>query len=246
MEVHPSWYGQCTYRSPDWTRVKVQMGATKGKYTHELVLQWDASRKGYRIERDAPIPAATAPSRSPSEAAAKATALGSKTGWKAKVVFHTADWQRVKVYIGPANGAYTTEVVVQWDGKTSAYRVERTGAIPKPEPTARPSQAGAIAAARSTGRYAWVKVQQRSSDWTWAILIASQDGDFEDTAIEVRWNGRGYTVVGTEWISGAGDAAAWEAEHGGEEEGWEEMPPQHEGAEWEPEEEEVPVEEGEG
>jgi hypothetical protein len=134
--------------------------------------------------------------RRPSEALARQTALGDKTNWKAKVVYNTPDWQRVKVYTGPANGEYTTSVVLQWDGKTNSYRVERTGPIPKPEPTGpKPSRAGAIAAAKSGYGNMVAKVVSNSRDWTRATVYLGEPYSEFIWAVTVQWTGSGYRVV---------------------------------------------------
>jgi len=169
------------------------------------------------VKGEAPVPeqktepapeTKAAPVRQPSETLAKQTALGQKPSWKAKVVFHTPDWQRVKVYIGPANSAYTTSVVLQWDGAANAYRVERTEAIPKPPPPRpagpRPSRAGASAAAKGGDGSMVAKVVSHTADWTRATVYIGPPASEFIYAVTVQWTGRGYQVIARDSIDQPG------------------------------------------
>ena len=160
-------------------------------------------------QKTAPAPETkSAPVRRPSEALAKQTALGQKPSWKAKVVFHTPDWQRVKVYIGPPNSGYTTSVVLQWDGAANAYRVERTEAIPKPPPPKpagpRPSRAGAIAAAKGGDGSMVAKVVSHTADWTQATVYIGPPASEFIYAVTVQWTGRGYQIIARDSIDQPG------------------------------------------
>ncbi|MBM3500791.1 MAG: hypothetical protein FJX74_19195 [Armatimonadetes bacterium] len=217
--LHPSYGGQLKWRSDDWRRVKLWMGPEGKEPTTEVVLQWNDQTRAYEVERDAPIQRPKKATPKPGEAAAKTAALAKHQGWVARVVYHSRDWQRVKVWIGPPESEFNFELVLQWDGRRNRYVVERSSAIEYEPEGPQPSRDGAIAAARSTAGpdgYVIAEVDAHNEDWTWvSVLLGGEASEF-DTHVVVQWTGDGYEVVEMEALNtGSGDAAAWEESHGG-------------------------------
>ena len=211
---HPSYAGQLMYRSADWKRVKLWMGPSKSPLNTELILQWNAQKKAYEVERDAAIQRPTRATAKPGEAAAKAEALAKHPSWVAKIMYHSPDWQRVKVWIGPPSSEFVSELILQWNNTRNQYDVERAGSIPKEPEGPRPSREGAIAAARQGVDYAIAKVESRNADWTRVTVLFGGEASEFDTTVTVQWTDRGYEVVDMGPLdTGSGDAAAWDESH---------------------------------
>jgi hypothetical protein len=223
--LHPSYGGQLKYRSDDWKRVKLWMGPEGKELTTEVIIQWNDKTGAYEVERDAPIERPKKATPKPGESAAKAAALAKHPSWVAKIVYRSPDWQRVKAWIGPPQSEFVSELILQWNGSRNRYDIEKAYAIPQEPEGPRPSREGAIAAARSTAGpdgYAIAKVDAHNADWTWAsILLGGQASEF-DTYVTVQWTGSGYEVTDMGPLdTGSGDAAAWEEQQGGWDEGGE-------------------------
>lgn len=60
----------------------------------------------------------------PGERAAMQAALVGHNGWIGKVTYKTLDWRQVKVLIGPPGSEPITSVMLKWEAKEGAYRVE--------------------------------------------------------------------------------------------------------------------------
>lgn len=50
----------------------------------------------------------------------------------AKVAYASADWQRVKVWVGPPQSEFTTAITLQWDAQANLYNVAKMEALPAP------------------------------------------------------------------------------------------------------------------
>ncbi|MEN6549514.1 MAG: hypothetical protein ABFE07_26010 [Armatimonadia bacterium] len=133
----PKWVGKLMYVSPDRQRVKVWVGPPNSEFTNSVVLQWDAGKNRYVVERmevlSADEPAAAKPAskaaaqsvRRPSESGARRAALaGGDRGWVSKVVRHSGDWTRATIAIGPPASEWAGEVDVRWTGKR--YKIVET------------------------------------------------------------------------------------------------------------------------
>lgn len=94
-----------------------------------------------------------APVAKPSREQAVRAALDARgeKNWVAKVTYASPDLQRVKVWLGPPQSEYTTEMVLQWHSDQGAYAVESTEPLPAleepatPPPTAAPAKPAASA-----------------------------------------------------------------------------------------------------
>jgi hypothetical protein len=94
------------------------------------------------IDETVKVPSTPAVSAKPGkQTAVKAALKAAPAGkWVAKVNYASADWQRVKVWIGPPNSEFAEAVLLQWDAKKNVYRVEKTEAIEEDEPAAKEPQ----------------------------------------------------------------------------------------------------------
>lgn len=79
-------------------------------------------------------PATPAVTEKPSEGKAIRVALAQtkEKNWVAKVVYASADWQRVKVWVGPPQSEFTTAITLQWDSQGNLYKVAKLEALPAP------------------------------------------------------------------------------------------------------------------
>ena len=91
-------------------------------------------------------PAAATPQ--PGAPRAVDAALQGQSSWQWQVKYHTEDWQRAKIWIGPSASRITTEVILQWNSSSSTYSIERKSAIPREEGP-KPSRARVISSAKS-------------------------------------------------------------------------------------------------
>jgi hypothetical protein len=85
-------------------------------------------------ESPAPKSAKPAVTQRPSKEKAIRAALAEtkERNWVAKVAYAAADWQRVKVWVGPPNSEYTTAITLQWDTQQNLYNVVQMSALPSP------------------------------------------------------------------------------------------------------------------
>lgn len=83
--------------------------------------------KTMTIDEPAKVPSTPAVSQKPGkQAALKAALKATKRGnWVAKVNYASADWQRVKVWVGPPASEFLTSILLQWDSQKNAYRIEK-------------------------------------------------------------------------------------------------------------------------
>ena len=124
LQDQPAWKWRVMYRTDDWQRAKVWIGPTDANMTTEVILQWNSGSGSYTVERKGAIPK-QAEGPSPSRSRAIAAAKGGHGGWVAKVVSHTGDWTRARIWLGPPASEFYLERTVQWTGHGYSIVSER-------------------------------------------------------------------------------------------------------------------------
>lgn len=79
------------------------------------------------VDEPKKLPGTPAVSQKPGKQAALKAALKAAKGskWVAKVNYASADWQRVKVWVGPPASEFLASILLQWDSQKNAYRIEK-------------------------------------------------------------------------------------------------------------------------